>query len=143
VPAPLKPEGQRRRTNRVAGSTVLPRAGRPGVAPRLPRRAPGGGAWHAATRAWWRAIWGSPMATVWLDADRFVLQRLAGVVDQAHHGVATAALLTEIRSVEDRFGLSPLSRQRLRWTIAGGEAPAVDRTRLDEDGRWLRAVTDG
>ncbi len=80
------------------------------------------------------------MATLWIDADRFMLERLAGLVDRVHRGVATAALLGEVRLLEDRFGLSPLSRQRLRWTI--GDAPAGVPEAVDASERWLRAVED-
>ena len=80
------------------------------------------------------------MATLWIDADRFMLERLAGLVDRAHRGAATAALLAETRLLEDRFGLSPLSRQRLRWTI--GDAPAEASEPVDGSERWLRAVQD-
>jgi hypothetical protein len=50
-------------------------------------------------------------------------------------------VLAEIRQLEDRFGLSPLARRRLQWEVdraAGAEAePAAN-----QDGRWLRAVSD-
>jgi hypothetical protein len=81
------------------------------------------------------------MAAAWLDVDRLTLERLAGLVDEAHRGVATAALLGEIRMLEDRFGLSPLARQRLRWQV--GDVPvAAPPAALDAE-RWLRAVKDG
>lgn len=84
------------------------------------------------------------MAAVWLDSDRFVLMRLAVLVDQAHRGVATAAMLAEIRAVEDRFGLSPLARQRLRWTVetVGPVAPVEPEVPMRGEERWLRAVSD-
>jgi hypothetical protein len=55
-------------------------------------------------------------------------------------GAATAVPLAEARMLEDRFGLSPLSRQGLRWTI--GDAPAEVPEAVDASERWLRAVKD-
>lgn len=74
----------------------------------------------AATRDWWRTIWASPMAAVWLDADVPTLVRLAGLVDTINReGVTddTRPLLGEIRALEDRFGLSPIARRRLQWEV--------------------------
>ena len=36
-----------------------------------------------STRAWWKTVWSSPMASVYLDVDIGGLERLAGLVDQA------------------------------------------------------------
>lgn len=109
------------------------------------RRAPAlGGGFLKATREWWATIWASPMAAVYLDADVPALVRLARLVDLQHRGEMTAAVLSEIRQLEDRFGLSPLSRRRLQWEVsqAAGrpaeEAPAEPVDTGDE--RFLRAV---
>lgn len=98
----------------------------------------------ASTRAWWRTVWDSPMSVVWLDADLPALVRLAQMHDLTARQFAivregptpvlrdldervvavtfespvTAALLAEMRQIEDRLGLSPLSRRRLQWEVA-------------------------
>jgi hypothetical protein len=44
----------------------------------------------------------------------------------------TAALLAEMRQLEDRLGLSPLSRRRLQWEIEQAEGADGARARSDE-----------
>jgi hypothetical protein len=94
------------------------------------------------TRAWWKTIWASPMAAVWLDADVPGLVRLARLVDRAAGGDASAMVLAEIRQLEDRFGLSPLARRRLQWEVE--RTPTAERRDASpkDDARWLRAVSD-
>jgi hypothetical protein len=43
------------------------------------------------------------------------LMRMAQLVDTMANGKASKDQLTEIRHLEDRFGLNPLSRRRLGW----------------------------
>lgn len=82
------------------------------------------------------------MASVWLEADKPGLVRLAGLVDRMHRDESPPlTVLSEIRQLEDRFGLSPLARRRLQWEIeqAAGEEK---RSRTHGEERWLRAVSD-
>ncbi len=67
------------------------------------------------------------------------LVRLAGLNELLEQGEATAMVLSEIRQLEDRFGLSPMARRRLQWEIelAGTEPKPV----AEQEGRWLRAVS--
>jgi hypothetical protein len=106
------------------------------AAPRLP--SPGV---LPETVEWWETVWASPMAAVWLEADVPALARLAGLVDRLHRGDSSSRLLSEIRALEDRFGLSPLARRRLQWEIEQAHSepnPAGE----DQERRWLRAVSD-
>jgi hypothetical protein len=57
------------------------------------------------------------MSGVWLEADVPTLVRLAGLVDRLHRGESSRDVLTEIRALEDRFGLSPMARRRLQWEL--------------------------
>ncbi len=118
-PAP-KPPGQRRRRNATVPYTVLPAEERQEPVPELPSR---NGGWRPSTREWWETIWKSPMATQWHAADFDTLHRLAMMRDWEARGEANATLRREIRLLEDRFGLNPTSRARLRWQI-GPEAGA-------------------
>jgi hypothetical protein len=111
-----KPPGARARRNRKAGEATLtviedldP--------PTLPNDVP----WHPETLSWWLAIWASPAASQWDDGDTAGLLRLARLVDAYSSATAAdqlARLSAEIRLVEERFGLSPAGRARLRWTTA-------------------------
>lgn len=116
MPATPKPPGARMRRNadqpkwrQLDATAPKPKA------PTLPTKKP---AWLKLTRDWWAAIWASPMATVWLPSDIPTLVRLARIVEADNRGDAAAGMLAEARQLEDRFGLSPLSRRRLQWEVA-------------------------
>ena len=120
-PAP-KPPGQRRRRNAAQTSwrTFDASSRRRGRVPALPARRP---AWSSSTRAWWRRLWLAPMAAAYLEADLGALHRLAELVElfaRGEHGVAN-----ELRQLEDRFGLSPKSRQLLQWQVLAAGEPAT------------------
>jgi hypothetical protein len=81
------------------------------------------------------------MAAVWLEADVPALVRLASLVELADSGDMAPQVLAEIRQLEDRFDLSPLARRRLQWELE--QAAAVEAEPADnQEGRWLRAVSD-
>lgn len=90
------------------------------------------------------------MATQWQEADVPGLVRLARLVDTVNRtdgqkswtGSQQSNLLSEIRQLEDRFGLSPKARQSLRWEIAPAEPESEERPlapvrRLHADKRAL------
>jgi hypothetical protein len=79
------------------------------------------------------------MAAVWLEADVPALVRLAGLVDQVGSGESSAVVLSEIRQLEDRFGLNPLARRRLQWELEQAGEPEAEPVEQDE--RWLRVVS--
>jgi hypothetical protein len=115
----------RRRRNVAAEFTPLPAQGRDGPIPELP----GADALLESTRAWWDALWRSPMATQYIELDRYGLAMLARMLDMEARGDATAALRREIRLWEDRFGLSAAGRRSLRWHIVEPREATVDRPR--------------
>lgn len=131
-PAP-RPDAQRiRRTAPLAGTvTKLPADGRPGDAPAWPlvgEEVPGV----------WSELWATPQAAVWehLGWTRVVARYC--LVLLAAESISSAALLAEVRQLEDRLGLSPMAMLRLRWEIAGEEqrgTPAAFKTT-----RRLKAV---
>ena len=108
------------------------------VAPVLP----GASGLLKSTRDYWQTIWASPMAMAWLDADVPALVRLAMLMELVSQGDASAAELGEIRQLEDRFGLSPLARRRLQWEIDQAAGVKADEGPVEQEGRWLRAVSD-
>lgn len=144
MPGPLpKPPEQRRRRNAVAGVRVLPHTGRPGPVPELPDREveivheDGDSTfvkrdWPEMVVGWWEQAWRSPMAVVWAEnpTDFFALVRLAALMAEAMSGDTRAA--AEARQLEDRLGLSPLSRRRLQWEIEPPELEAIDAPRPPE-----------
>ncbi len=92
--------------------------------------------WQPMTRAWWRDIWHSPMAAEYLHADIHALYRLATLIDD-FWVKPTQGMAAEIRLQQQAFGLTPLDRRRLEWTVAQaetakqskghGQQPPVDR----------------
>lgn len=71
------------------------------------------------------------MASEYLDADMrgglFLLADLHQLRWTLRDSVALKEIAGEIRLQEVRFGLSPIDRSRLRWTIDAGET-AAERT---------------
>lgn len=119
---------QRRRDARAV---VLDGAGR--KAPPLPDAAK----LPAIVREWWATLWASPLAAEFREVDEPALIRLVGLWADAVSGDASAALLSEMRQLEDRFGLNPSSRRRLDWRTPKPEADIVP---LPVASRHVRAV---
>ena len=82
-----------------------------------PPTLPKGRRWDALTKQWWADIWASPMAPEYLKADTGGLFRLALLVDAFWAGSMDVRLAAEIRQEQAAYGLSPLDRRRLEWTI--------------------------
>jgi hypothetical protein len=83
--------------------------------------------WHPMARRFWEVIWDSPMVSEFVRADEPALFRLVHLVDQFwKRGQLQVA--TEIRMLEREFGLTPLSRRRLEWTVVQAEEAKERRT---------------
>jgi len=125
-PAPKDPKLRQRR-NRSSTRATLVRVAKPRQrAPSLPKERD----WHKLTKAWWKDIWHSPMADEYLRADRHALYRLAALIDM-FWSEPTKELGAEIRLEQQAFGLTPLDRRRLEWSIEQVEA-AQKKTRKTE-----------
>lgn len=112
MPPDPKPPSRRRRRNAVAGEGKLAKR-RTDTAPELPK----GFAWLEWTREYWATIWDSPMATRWMvPYDVPALVRLAKLQERALVD-DDRKVLSEIRQLEDRFGLSPRGRRLLGWEL--------------------------
>lgn len=112
MPPLPKPPGARRRRNAGQVNWLTLPAGQDREVPALPLEDP-----HPSTVTAWQRAWESPMAAMWLAADVQGLARWATMLDTFYKGRATAALLREITKHEDRYGLSPAARVRLRWIV--------------------------
>lgn len=73
--------------------------------------------WHPMARRFWELVWDSPMVSEFVRADEPALFRLVFLVDRFWKS-GSMAVATEIRMLEREFGLTPLSRRRLEWTVA-------------------------
>ncbi|MHB8124662.1 MAG: phage terminase small subunit [Desulfitobacteriaceae bacterium] len=122
-PAP-KPTNLRQRRNKKVGSSTLdfPEDEDKTKIPSLLN--PDKRKFHRLTRAWWKKVWTSPMASEYLDSDIDGLARIALLVDEYYKnpvGKGAKEMLGEIRLQEARFGLSPVDRSRLQWEVLKGE----------------------
>lgn len=91
--------------------------------------------WHPMAQAFWKSVWASPMRYEYLPADEPALYRLVFMVDQFWKK-GSLAIAAEIRQLEREFGLTPLSRRRLEWTVVQAEE-AKDK----HEGRRAAAAT--
>lgn len=147
MPPTPKPRGQRVRRNIDQGRwKTLPAAKAFDTPPKLPQRKP---AWLKATREWWKLLWASPMAVMWIAADVPALLELAVFKEHENRGVGlSGGAFTRKTQLEDRFGLSPKARRQLQWEIARAEAESPEhqgsRSRrvraVDSRSRGARAV---
>jgi hypothetical protein len=132
-----KPDALRQRRNKVASAAHLPtaEAAAANAVPPLPDRARDEHGkpvhWHPMVLGWWKSVWRSPMASEYLDADMrgglYLLADLHQLRWTLRDTSALKEIAAEIRLQEVRFGLSPIDRSRLRWTIDAGET-AAERT---------------
>jgi hypothetical protein len=65
------------------------------------------------------------MAAAFLEADRSALERGAALAGHLDHEPSDTKALAELRAIEDRFGLSPLARQRLQWQVEPPARPST------------------
>lgn len=116
MPGPTPKKDARRRNKRPDWLT-LPASGRTGKPPAWPIGRP-----TKEETALWKQLWSTPQAFAWerLGWTR-VVGRYARLVLQSETREATAALLGEVRQMEDRLGLTPMSMKRLQWEV--GEVP--------------------
>ncbi len=120
-----KPNSQRRRQNKESAFISLSGA-RKGPIPKLPKR--DAGSWHPLTSKWWKALWTSPMATTYQEADFDTVVRLAFLKDivnrtSGEKGLSgNSQLLPEIRQLEFALGVTPAARRKLHWEIKQAEA---------------------
>jgi hypothetical protein len=148
-----KPDAQRRRRNKPPAQRELPplppesAAPAPAAAAAKPKKAaiPQLGLGRQtlkSTHDWWKTVWASPMAGAWIASDVPALRRLASLLEASARGDTRASLLSEIRQLEDRFGLSPMARLRLQWKPVE-EKPAqkpIEAAAKTGEARFLRAV---
>jgi hypothetical protein len=120
---PPLPKVGRMSRKRSPGARLI-EADAPGLEPpRLPGALFPGRRPLPLTRQWWRLIWASPLSPHWAEADLGALYTLAALKDRFFRE-PSVSLAAEARLIEERFGLSPVSRRRLDWTISRPAPPA-------------------
>jgi len=110
-----KPPNQRRRRNRSSTATVLYESGSVTI-PDLPVENA-----HQHTLDYWADLWNSPVASEMSRVDAGGLLILITLVEafwRADTVTQRIDLSREIRLVAATFGLTPVSRRGLQWSIA-------------------------
>lgn len=84
----------------------------------------------------WNEVWRKPQAAAWAnDGYERVVARYVAVTVLAEDPVSpSAALLSEVRQLEDRLGLSPMAMKRLQWEV--GEPRAVELAEVTDIDRY-------
>ncbi len=121
MPGPMPKDPKiRQRRNKSASRALLPAETAPiESAPRLPN-CPDERGWHSMAHRWWQDVWASPMHFEFVRGDVPALFRLIVLVNSFWwNGKLDVA--KEIRLLEREFGLTPLSRRRLEWSVAQAE----------------------
>lgn len=113
MPGP-PPNPNARRRNARPEWRRLPAAGRPGDPPTWPLDEKP----NASEKKVWGELWASPQAVAWeaLGWTR-VVARYARMLIWSESKQASAGLISEVRQLEDRLGLNPMSMKRLQWEI--------------------------
>lgn len=134
--SPPKHPSQRRRRNNKPDLLALPAEGRKGRAPKWPL--PGQ---TSAESVVWSEMWHTPQAAAWdrLGWNRTVARYVRFLV-QSEKPDSSVALLSEVRQLEDRLGLTPMSMLRLRWEVKTDEVAAKRDETPSAPVRRIRAV---
>lgn len=87
-------------------------------------------AWRDETIAWWLAVWSSPVSAQWSDVDVPAVEQLALLLDRWYGeiedgGDMSGRLSAEIRQRQCELGLTPQSRARMGWQVAGSNGRAA------------------
>jgi len=128
-----------RRNSRV-GPLMLPAGGRKGPTPMWPLP----GAASPDELAYWSRLWQKPQAVVWSDQEIFeIVARYCRIAVAAVAADATAALMAQATSMEDRLGLTPRAMRMLLWQIAPDEVTEKRDDRAEDVRSRLRAVETG
>ena len=89
----------------------------------------------------WQQLWTTPQAAMWasMHIER-VIARYVMVTCLAEQ-TQQAGLLTEVRQMEDRLGLTPLSLQKLQWKIEHQDVLPADTSQTEESKeRWAQIL---
>jgi hypothetical protein len=138
MPPPPKPPHLRQRRNKATTAANLPSSAESAGNDVPPMCDHPAGDWHPMVKEWWASVWRSPMASEYLDADKrgglYQLLMLHQDFWSAESAKNRVEVAKEIRLQEVRFGLSPIDRRRLQWTVEQGEA-AAERTETRREAR--------
>src|SRR5699024_5223015 len=87
------------------------------------------------------SLWTTPHANMWAQMHiEHVITRYVPIPCLAKQ-TQQAGLLTEVRQMEDRLGLTPLSQQKLQWKIEHHDNRPADTSQTEESKeRWAQIL---
>jgi hypothetical protein len=129
APSPKQP-GARVRRNKDQSQWRTLSAAKPFKPPVAPRQ------WSPQTKRWWKLIWDSPMAALWIESD---VPNLIALGDLMELPKKSAEHYAEIRQMRAHYGLTPASRKSLMWHISPADEEDAE-TAKPARVRHLRAV---
>ena len=134
-----KPDTIRQRQNKKSTRAVLAATSRQIAVSKTMPAHPLKEKWHPLARAFWVDVWASPMASQYLEADLHGLFRMLVLTDRFMKE-PSVSVSAELRLLSQLYGLSPIDRRRLEWTVAKTEdaVQAVEQRRT----RRARNVTN-
>ena len=139
MPGPAPKASVVRRNPRV-GPVLLPAKGRKGAPPDWPLPRPLSGSEGVA----WQRLWASPQAVAWENLGwTHTVARYCRMLVASDAEDAPITLCAEVRQLEDRLGLNPLSMRRLMWQIAPDEVAEKREGAAVSARERLRAVETG
>lgn len=114
-PAPKSADQIRRRNPPAANTVKLPAEGRVGEPPDWP--------YSSTVPEVWPDLWSTPQSAQWerQGMTRLVARYVMVLCLVEDPETTSAALLGEVRQLEDRLGLSPMAMLRLRWEVVADE----------------------
>jgi hypothetical protein len=119
MPGP-PPNPHARRRNVRPDATLLPPNGYEGDVPEWPLS----GRKKPAEIELWKTLWATPQAAAWVvmgEGTSRTIARYCRLSLIAESADAPATIHGEVRQLEDRLGLTPMSMRRLMWDIAADE----------------------
>lgn len=113
-PAP-NPNARHRKGKGSGGVVTLPADGYKGEVPAWPLMTDP----SSAELGLWESLWRKPQAVMWAKdgSERVVARYVLVTILAEDPNAPNAALLSEVRQMEDRLGLSPMALKRLMWEI--------------------------
>lgn len=138
---PINPNSRRQQRLKQNGGganfTTIPAAGYDGPAPSWPLNTDPA----EAELDTWEQVWTTPQATMWASMGGGITRVVARYVMVFCLALEDPrpGLLAEVRHLEDRLGLSPVSLRRLEWIIEDVPAVKDERTpeqRAQSEDRW-------
>src|SRR5699024_10448444 len=89
----------------------------------------------------WSSIWTRPHATMRQTMPHEHVSRRHVAITLLAEETQRAGLLTEVREMEDRFGLTPVSLRKLQWKIEHHDNQPVDASQSEESReRWAQIL---